>query len=81
MNTFVVIDCKKRKNVLTTHSARKAKGGFYIGAKIEVWHDGQCVEVIYSRSIEKINKYVSMQKQHIAEMQMKKTKQRSNRRK
>ena len=69
MNTFVVIDCKDRKNVLITQSARKAKDRFYVGAKIEVWNDGSCVETIYLRTIGKINKYVSLQKQHIREKQ------------
>ena len=71
MNTFVVIDCKDRKNVLITQSARKAKDRFYIGAKIEVWNNGIHVETIYFSTIGKINKYVSLQKQYIGNKQRK----------
>ena len=71
MNTFAVIDCKDRKNVLITQSARKAKDRFYIGAKIEVWNNGIHVETIYFSTIGKINKYVSLQKQYIGKKQAK----------
>lgn len=60
MNTFVVIDCKDRKNVLVTNSARKAKDKFYVGAKIEVWNNGIRIETIYLSTIAKICKYVSL---------------------
>lgn len=72
VNTFVVVDCKDRKNVLVTNSARKAKDRLYVGAKIEVWNsNGVHMETIYSRNIGKINKYISLQKQFIGEKQRK----------
>lgn len=46
-NTFVVIDYKKRKNVLVTSSARKANQFFRPGVKIEVWNQNELVERIY----------------------------------
>lgn len=70
-NTFIVYDCKMRKNILVTSSARKAKKTIYVGSKIEVWNDNKCVETIYNRNIGKINKYVSIEKQYIAEKQHK----------
>jgi hypothetical protein len=69
MNIFVVYDCNKRKNILITPSARKAKDKFYIGAKIEVWNDGICIETIYLKTISKIYKYINMQKQYIGKKQ------------
>lgn len=49
-NTFVVVDCKTRKNVLVTSSARKATAMLQKGRKIEVWNVNQKVEVIYSKT-------------------------------
>lgn len=80
VNTFVVIDCKERKNILVTNSARKAKDRIYVGAKIEVWNNnGIHMETIYSRNIGKIHKYTSLQKQFICDKQ-KHAEQRNKRR-
>ena len=44
-NVFVVYDCKKRKNVLITQSARKANKSLRVGIKIEVWNENGFVEI------------------------------------
>lgn len=79
-NTFVVIDCKKRKNLLVTSSARKAKAEMHIGVKIEVWNENTYIETIYNRILKNIDKYITMEKQFIAEKQRKAT-ERNKRRK
>ncbi len=71
-NTFVVYDCKKRINLLVTSSARKAKCELKTGIKIEVWNENNLIDVIYSREVNRFNKkYVSIEKQYIANKQSK----------
>jgi len=71
MMIFVVINCKNRKNTFVTTSARKARNNFDFGSKIEVWYNDSCIETIYSKTLKEINKYVSLQRQHIGEKQSK----------
>lgn len=70
-NTFVVYDCKKRKNLLVTSSARKAKGELHTGIKIEVWNENIHIETIYLKTMRGLDKYVSKEKQYIAKKQTK----------
>lgn len=70
-NTFIIYDCKRRKNVLVTSSARKAKEAIHTGFKIEVWNDNTLIEVIYANAICSINKYISLEKQYITNKQAK----------
>ena len=46
-NTFVVVDCKKRKPILVTSSARKASTLLKSGIRIEVWNENKKVETLY----------------------------------
>lgn len=72
VNIFVVVDCKERKNIFITKSARKAKEKFYRGTKIEVWDDnGIHIETIYLKTFERIYDYIKLQKQYIGEKQAK----------
>ena len=64
-NIFVVYDCKKRKSILVTSSARKAKAMLNKGIKIEVWSESKFVEKIYFRTIRNMDKYTSLEKQYI----------------
>lgn len=68
-NSFVVVDCKKRKTVFVTQSARKAKAALEKGRKIEVWNSGSLVESIYSTDGELFQPYVEAEKEYIAEKQ------------
>jgi len=70
-NTFVVYDCKSRKNKLITSSARKARNELCIGVKVEVWNDNNHTETIYSRSKKNLERYISLEKQYIAAKQEK----------
>lgn len=79
-NTFVVYDCRGRKNLLVTSSARKAKSMLSVGIKIEVWNENTFVECIYSKTKERINKYINEEKKYIANKQAR-AEQRNKRRK
>lgn len=74
-NTFVVVDCKTRRPVLTTSSVRKAKRIFEIGKRIEVWNNNELVNTIhFSDTKKKINPlfpYIKAEKEYIKNKQMK----------
>ena len=70
-NTFVVYDCKKRKNLLVTSSARKAKKELHVGVKIEVWNENMHIEKIYFKTRMNLEKYISEEKQYITNKQVK----------
>ena len=78
-NTFVVYNCKRRKNLLVTSSARKAKGELHVGIKIEVWNENVFIEKIYFRTRQNLNKYIREEKRYIA-MKQAKAEQRNKRR-
>ena len=48
-NTFIVVDCKSRKSILTTSSARKAYKLLAAGVRIDVWNNNQKVNTIYEK--------------------------------
>lgn len=68
-NTFNLIDTKSRKTLLTTSSARKCKKEFVKGHRIDVWNGNTLVDVIYARNFDDINKYVRIEKEHVARKQ------------
>ncbi len=71
---FVVIDCKKRRPILATPSARKATGtlrNVKSGLRIEVWDDHACVAIAYPKDLYKLNPYVQLEKQYIGRKQRK----------
>ena len=70
-NTFVVYNCKKRHIILVTSSARKANKELHVGVKVEVWNENAHIETIYNKQAGKIDKYIKLEKQHIAEKQHK----------
>lgn len=79
-NTFVVYDCKGRKNLLVTSSARKAKAELHVGIKIEVWNENTFIEKIYFKTRRNLERYISEEKQYIA-MKQAKAEYRNKRRK
>ncbi len=78
-STFVVVDYKKRKNILTTSSARKAKKLLTIGFKIEIWNKNLLSDVVYTKTINKLNEYVQNEKDYI-KAQQKRAEERNKRR-
>ena len=68
-NTLVVYDCRRRKNILVTSSARKAKGELCAGIKVEVWNENVHIETVYSSKAKDLDKYIALEKQYIAKKQ------------
>lgn len=71
-NVFVVVDCKKRKPTLVTHSAQKATvtlKSVKSGLRVEVWDNHACVTVAYPKSLYKLHEYVQLEKQYIGRKQ------------
>lgn len=68
-NAFVVINCKQRKIILTTLSARKAQDTLKKGLKVEIWIDNIHFDTIYSRQIEKFKPFTLQEKQWIGKKQ------------
>ena len=72
-NTFVVVDCRSRKPLLTTSSARKARKELQTGIRVEVWNGNQLVERIYEsdkrRERDPLVPYVNAEKEYIRKKQ------------
>ena len=70
-NTFVVIDCKSRRNLEVTSSARKANSMLRTGVKIEVWNCNGLVETIHAREREArpMQPYINAEREYIGEQQ------------
>ena len=71
-NTFVVMDCKKRKPVMVTSSARKAAELLEVGRRIEVWNANMLVEKIHAKEKRErypMRPYIQAEKDHIAQKQ------------
>ncbi len=83
-NTFVAIDCNKRKILLVTSSARKANSMLRTGVRIEVWNDNKLLERIYEsdkkRELRPLRPYIDMECEFIRKKQHK-AEQRNRRRK
>lgn len=68
-NTFVVVDCGKRKPILVTSSARKANDALSVGKRVEVWNCNKLVERIYNNEKGMMIPYVSAEKEFIRNKQ------------
>ena len=72
-NTFIVVDCKTRKTILATSSARKANGLLKTGTRVEVWNSNKKVETIYERDKRQkanpIVSYIEMEAEYIRKKQ------------
>lgn len=83
-NTFLVVDCKARKPILTTSSARKAQKELRTGVRIEVWNNNVLVERIYEADMRReqnpLAKYIQAEREYIGRKQAKAT-ERNRRRK
>lgn len=67
--SFVVMDTNKRKNVLVTHSARKAAAALEKGRRIEIWRDGKMLMKVLSYEEGLMRDYIEDEKRYIAEKQ------------
>lgn len=72
-NTFIVVDCKSRKSILTTSSARKANLHLTTGFRVEVWNNNDKVETIYERDKKREKSpfapYIEMEREYIRQKQ------------
>lgn len=68
-NTFVVQETKSGRAVMVTSSARKVKRLLTKGLRIEVWSSNEKSETIYTRTSEKLNKYIAAEREHIRSKQ------------
>lgn len=72
-NTFLVVDCKTRKPILTTSSARKAKKELRTGVRVEVWNNNALVEKIYEsdkrKETDPFAPYVRTEREYIRKKQ------------
>lgn len=83
-NTFIVVDCKSRKSILTTSSARKACKLLETGKRIDVWNDNKKVETIYVNDSEgkqnPMKSYIELEREYIRQKQ-KRAEERNKKRK
>ena len=83
-NTFVVVDCKRRKPILTTSSARKANAMLQKGVRIEVWNSNKKLETIYEadkrREENPLAPYIKAEREYIGAKQ-RRAEERNRRRK
>ena len=63
-NSFVVADCRAKKNVLVTQSAKKARDAMRPGLRIEVWNSGRLVEKIYHKDLIFMSEYCIAEKEY-----------------
>ena len=83
-NTFLVIDCKTRRTLLNTSSARKASRMLQTGVRIEVWNNNAMVETIYARDKRTegnpLRPYIEKERDYIREKQARAEKRNAARR-
>lgn len=70
-NTFIVIDCNNKKNVLTTSSARKANKSLIKGFRVDVWNNNKKVDTIYQITKDMMKPYIEVERQYIRQKQAK----------
>ena len=72
-NTFIVVDCKSRKSILTTSSARKAYKLLTTGTRVDIWNNNQKIESIYERDKKNnqnpMKQYIELEKEYIRQKQ------------
>ena len=72
-NTFVVVDCKSRKSILITSSARKANNLLSTGFRVEVWNNHSLIETVYERDRKRegspLAPYIEREREYIREKQ------------
>lgn len=83
-NTFLVIDCKTRRPLLNTSSARKASRLLQTGVRVEVWNNNAIVETIYERDRRTegnpLRPYIEKEREYIRNKQAKAEKRNAARR-
>ena len=68
-NTFVVVDCKSGKSILTTSSARKSAKLLQTGLRIDVWNDNKKVLTVYAKDRTPMKVYIDAEREYIRQKQ------------
>ena len=68
-NTFIVVDCKSKKSILTTSSARKSAKLLQTGTRIDVWNNNEKVETIYAKDRSPMKVYIEAEREYIRKKQ------------
>lgn len=68
-NTFIVVDCKSKKSILTTSSARKSSRLLQTGYRIDVWNNNEKIETIYAKDRTPMKPYIEAEKEYIRQKQ------------
>ena len=72
-NTFIIVDTKTRKPILTTSSARKAARILSTGYRMEVWNDNKLTDLFYAKDKTQkespLTKYLAAEKEYIRKKQ------------
>lgn len=72
-NTFLVVDTKSRKPILTTSSVRKAARMLATGYRLEVWNNNRLVDLFYApdktRPGSPLTKYFAAEKEYVRRKQ------------
>lgn len=71
-NTFAVIDCKSRKNVLVTSSARLAYARLKTGYRIDVWNNNSMKCSIYAKNRREMCEYIEAERLYHQQKQSRK---------
>ena len=83
-NTFLVVDCKTRRPLLNTSSARKASRLLQTGVRVEVWNNNAIVETIYERDRRlegnPLRPYIEKEREYIRDKQARAEKRNAARR-
>ena len=79
-NTFVLYDCKSRKPIITTSSARKVAKQLDVGCRIEVWNNNKLVSKIYKSNETDLRPYIKAEKEYIRKKQERATLRNAKRR-
>ena len=68
-NTFIVVDCKSKKSILTTSSARKSAKLLQTGVRIDVWNNNEKVETVYAKDRSPMKPYIEAEREYIRQKQ------------
>lgn len=64
-NTFLVVDCRSRRALLVTSSARKAVRALETGRRVEVWSENALVRTVYAKTRKDLYEYTEAERQYI----------------
>ena len=78
-NTFLVVDCRSRRPLLATSSARKAVRALETGRRVEVWSENELVRTVYAKTKKELYEYTESERQYIRAKQERATAARQRR--